>query len=38
KVCVRTGWISRPGQMIVCAPNRLSVEVTGDTGLDAETW
>lgn len=38
KVCVRTGWISRPGRAIVCAPNRLLVEVTGDAGLDAETW
>lgn len=38
KVCVRTGWISRPGRAIVCAPNRLLVEVVGDAGLDAETW
>lgn len=34
--CVHTGWISRPGQSIVCLPNRLTVELTGgDGGVDA---
>jgi len=30
KLCVQTGWISRPGESIVCLPNRVVVEVVGD--------
>lgn len=34
-ICSRMGWISRPGQAIVCAPNRLVVAVTtGPRGLN----
>lgn len=29
KVCVRTGWIAHPGQVIVCLPNRIVVRVEG---------
>ncbi|MGE5574203.1 MAG: NusG domain II-containing protein [Bacteroidota bacterium] len=35
KVCVRTGWIERPGEAIVCLPNRVVVKIQGgprDTG------
>ena len=37
--CVRTGWISRPGQQIICLPNRLVISLTGnaDPGFDAVT-
>lgn len=35
QVCVRTGWISRPGQGIVCVPNRVAVEIDGALGVDA---
>ena len=31
-LCVRSGKMSRAGEQIVCLPNRLSVEVLGDTG------
>lgn len=31
KLCVRTGWISRPGESIVCLPNRVVIEVVGET-------
>ena len=31
-LCVRSGKIFRAGEQIVCLPNRLSVEVLGDTG------
>lgn len=34
------GWVSRPGQRSVCAPNRVVLEVVGEAGaegLDAET-
>ncbi len=30
QVCVRTGAISKPGQTIVCLPNRVVVEITGN--------
>lgn len=32
KLCVKTGWISKPGQGIVCLPNRVVVEVKGGEG------
>ena len=37
--CLHTGWISVPGQQIVCLPNRLVVSLTGESSLpfDAET-
>ena len=35
KLCVRTGWISRPGESIVCLPNRVVIEVkSGEDGPD----
>ena len=37
--CVRTGWISRPGQQIICLPNRLIIFLSGaeTDGFDAVT-
>lgn len=37
QVCVLTGWVRRPGEMIVCVPNRVVVQVTGaaEPGPDA---
>lgn len=32
QICVRSGAISEPGQMIVCLPHRLSVEILQPTG------
>lgn len=32
KVCVLTGWISAPGDMIVCVPYRVVVRVAGENG------
>jgi hypothetical protein len=35
KLCVKTGWISSPGESIVCLPNRVVIEITsGDGGPD----
>jgi hypothetical protein len=35
KLCVKRGWISSPGQSIVCLPNRVVIEVvSGDGGPD----
>jgi hypothetical protein len=28
--CVRQGFISRPGQMIVCLPNKMVIKIEGD--------
>lgn len=30
--------ISKPGERIICAPNRLMVEITGGSGVDAVTY
>lgn len=30
KVCVRTGWIYRPGEMIVCIPYRVVIKISGE--------
>ena len=35
KVCVRTGEISKTGEIIVCVPNRVSVKMTGREEFDA---
>ncbi|MBC7248501.1 MAG: NusG domain II-containing protein [Actinobacteria bacterium] len=32
KLCVHTGWISRPGESIVCLPNRVVIEIEGGEG------
>jgi hypothetical protein len=38
QICVYTGWISRPGQVIVCVPNRILIQVSGEnTDFDAIT-
>lgn len=35
QVCVKTGWISRPGQSIVCLPNQTMISLSGEGGPDA---
>lgn len=35
KLCIKRGWISRPGEILVCLPNRVTVEIPGDVGYDA---
>jgi hypothetical protein len=29
KICVRSGWINKTGQIIVCVPNRVVVKIDG---------
>ncbi|MDR2649043.1 MAG: NusG domain II-containing protein [Clostridiales bacterium] len=36
RVCVRTGKITLPGQMITCLPNRVIVKLIGYSGFDQE--
>ena len=33
--CVHMGWISEPGESIVCLPNRLEIRISGEGGVDA---
>lgn len=35
RLCVRTGWLSRPLQSAVCLPARVTVSVEGDSEMDA---
>jgi hypothetical protein len=37
KVCVRTGWISRPDEIAVCVPARLILKIIGDASGWTET-
>ncbi len=40
KICVNTGWIDKPYQTIVCAPNRVVIRLlksNGEDGLDGIT-
>ncbi|ETY74791.1 NusG domain II-containing protein [Lactiplantibacillus fabifermentans] len=32
QVCVRRGWIHKPGQTIVCLPHKLLIEIKSSTG------
>lgn len=32
ELCVKTGWISKTGETIVCLPHRVVVEITGEGG------
>ncbi|MFO7857478.1 MAG: NusG domain II-containing protein [Ectothiorhodospiraceae bacterium] len=38
KLCVRRGWLRRPGATAVCLPNQVVVAVAGDNGLDGTTY
>ena len=35
KVCERAGAISKSGEIIVCAPNRISIKISGKSEIDA---
>ena len=35
KVCERAGAISKSGEIIVCAPNRISIKIPGESRIDA---
>lgn len=40
RICVRDGWLDRPGAATVCLPNRVVIAIPGttETELDGETW
>ena len=29
KICIKTGWVKRPGEVIICIPNRTVVRIEG---------
>ncbi|MBV5341486.1 MAG: NusG domain II-containing protein [Deltaproteobacteria bacterium] len=37
QVCVRQGWISHPGQSVVCIPGEIIIRIEGANPLDAVT-
>jgi hypothetical protein len=40
KVCVKDGFISKPGQILVCLPNRVLIQIKGqnDDIIDSSTY
>ena len=36
KICVKDGYISKPGQMLVCLPHKFMIEVKGETKEDID--
>jgi len=40
KECVKSGWISQPGEMLVCLPYKLIINIQGkkDKGIDGGTF
>jgi hypothetical protein len=35
-ICEKTGFISRPGEMIVCLPNKVAIKIKGNSGEDID--
>lgn len=35
EICMRQGWIERPGEVLICLPNRVTIEIPGSSGIDA---
>ena len=33
--CVHAGWLKSPGHTAACLPNRVSITITGESGVDA---
>jgi Protein of unknown function (DUF1312). len=39
KICVRTGWIDKPGEVIVCLPHKLVIQIIGQpAGVDSVAY
>ncbi|GBC76075.1 hypothetical protein HRbin07_00271 [bacterium HR07] len=35
QICVRQGWIHKPGEALICLPNHVTIEIPGSSGIDA---
>jgi hypothetical protein len=35
EICMRQGWIHKPGEALICLPNHVTIEIPGDSGIDA---
>ena len=35
KICVKTGFISKPGEVIICLPKKIAVRIDGNNEIDA---
>jgi hypothetical protein len=35
EICMRQGWIYKPGEALICLPNHVTIEIPGDSGIDA---
>lgn len=35
KECIKSGWLKAPGTSAACLPNRISITVEGESGVDA---
>ncbi|HRR92028.1 MAG TPA: NusG domain II-containing protein [bacterium] len=38
KLCVKQGYISESGQVIICLPNRVVIKIEGRASFDALTY
>ncbi len=38
KLCVKKGWIKNPGEFIICMPNKMVIQITGDDNYDSITY
>ncbi|MBZ4665281.1 NusG domain II-containing protein [Mahella sp.] len=39
RICVNTGWIDKPGEIIVCLPHKLTVQIMGQpAGVDSVAY
>lgn len=35
EICMRQGWIHKPGEALICLPNHVTIEIPGNSGIDA---
>lgn len=37
RICIRQGWVGRPGESIVCVPGEVVIRIEGEAPVDAVT-
>lgn len=38
KICVKTGWLTKPGQLAVCLPNSLIIKIEGSNQAEIDAY